>query len=307
MVDRVLLVRPRGFCAGVTRAIAIVERALSLFGPPVYVRRAIVHNRHVVSRLSDIGAIFVRELDAVPPGAVVVLSAHGVPTPVRLQAARRNLRVIDATCPLVAKIHREVQRFNRLGAGVMLIGYAGHDEVVGTMGQGVHVELVERVSDLSRLRIGSTGRVACVTQTTLAPSDVAPIVDRLRRQFPNLMQPGASDICYATRNRQTAIAWAARQVDLVMVVGDEESSNSLRLRETAEACGVPAYRICRAGEIRAAWLDGVHSVAVSSGASTPECDVTEVVDSLRQDRTVVHEETLVDERALFAMPMELAG
>lgn len=307
MVERVILVGPRGFCAGVARAVAIVERALAIFPPPVYVRRAIVHNRHVVASLAAKGAIFVRELDDVPVGSAVVVSAHGVPTSVREQATQRRLRVIDATCPLVAKVHREVRRFGGLGAEVVLVGRAGHDEVIGTMGQGPRVHLVGRASDVSRLQVARSDRVACVMQTTLSPSDVAPILARLHRRFPRLMKPAASDICYATRNRQAAISRVAPQVDLVLIVGDRGSSNSQRLKEAAEACGVPAYLIDSVGEIRDEWLGGVRSIAVSSGASTPEAAVTEVVDHLCQGGAVVQHATFIDERATFAMPSEVAG
>src|SRR5436190_13099798 len=227
----VLLVSPRGFCAGVVRAIASVERALAIFPPPVYVRRAIVHNTRVSARLEAAGAIFVDELSEVPRRSVVVLSAHGTPAVVHDEARARDLRVVDATCPLVAKVHREVARFCDRGFDVVLIGHAGHDEVVGTLGQAARVHLVEDIADVWRLHVPDPERVACVTQTTLSPQDIAPVIQQLRRRFPALAFPASSDICYATRNRQAAIALLASQVDVVLVIGDRNSSNSRRLRE----------------------------------------------------------------------------
>ena len=306
MTKRVVLVSPRGFCAGVVRAIATVERALAIFGPPVYVRRAIVHNEHVVGRLAAAGATFVEDLDEVPRGGVVVLSAHGVAASVYEHARERELRVVDATCPLVAKVHREVRRFSDLGFDVLLIGHAGHDEVVGTLGQAPGVRLVERLSDVSRLQVGDEDRVACVTQTTLSQTDVAPLMERLLERFPNLTQPTAADICYATRNRQSAIVWLAQKVDVVLVVGDRTSSNSRHLREAASGTGTPAYLIGSLAELRDEWLANANVVGVSAGASTPEDVVAEVVEYLCRGGAVAEEEVFLNEGVSFGLPREVA-
>jgi 4-hydroxy-3-methylbut-2-enyl diphosphate reductase len=307
MIERVVLVSPRGFCAGVVRAIATVERALAMLPPPVYVRRAIVHNAHVVSRLAEAGAVFVDDLDEVPRGAVVVFSAHGVPPSVHAHARARGLRVVDATCPLVSKVHREVRRYSRLGHDVVLIGHAGHDEVVGTIGQAPRVRLVEDASDVRRLAVDDPNRVACVTQTTLSPHDVAPVVDALRARFPGLVQPQAADICYATRNRQAAVAWLACNADVVIVVGDQTSSNSSRLCEAASAMGVPAHLIGSVAELEDDWTADVAVVGVSAGASTPERVVGDVVEHLCRDGAVLHEETVADEHLSFGLPAEVAS
>jgi 4-hydroxy-3-methylbut-2-enyl diphosphate reductase len=307
MPERVVLVSPRGFCAGVVRAIAVVERALAIFPPPVFVRRAIVHNAHVVARLAAAGAIFVEELDEIPRGAVVVLSAHGVAPAVRKQASARGLRVIDATCPLVAKVHDEVRRFSALGMDVLLIGQAGHDEVIATLGQAPNVQLVEPGSDVAWLRVRNRARVACVTQTTLSPQDVAPALDRLRRRFPALTQPAASDICYATRNRQAAITWLARNVDVVLVVGDEASSNSRRLREVAQATGTPAYLIASAADLKDRWIEAAGVVGVSAGASTPEDVVRDLVTHLCRDGAVLQRDVFLEERVTFDLPSEVVA
>ena len=307
MIERVVLVSPRGFCAGVERAIAIVERALAIFPPPVFVRRAIVHNASVVARLAAAGARFVDELDEVPAGAVVIFSAHGVPAAVRDQARARDLRIIDATCPLVAKVHREVRRFSDRGFDVVLIGHPGHDEVVGTLGQSPGVHLIEQVADVEDLRLDRPGKAACVTQTTLSPQDVGPVLDALRRRFPTLVQPPAADVCYATRNRQTAIAWLARQVDVVLVIGDPTSSNSRRLCEVASAACKRAHLIAGAAELRARWLTDARIVGVSAGASTPEEVVREVVAHLCRQGAVVQEELIADERVAFGLPGAVAS
>lgn len=306
MVKRVVLVSPRGFCAGVVRAIATVERALTIYPRPVYVRRAIVHNAQVVARLAAAGATFVNELDEVPRGAVVVFSAHGVPASVREQARARDLRVIDAICPLVAKVHQEVRRFSQRGFDVLLIGRAGHDEVVGTLGQAPGVRLVETALDVSTLDVADPSRVACVTQTTLSPLDVAPVLDEMRQRFPALAQPPAADICYATRNRQAAITWLARHVDVVLVVGDQASSNSRRLREVASAIGIPAYLIAGPAELEDAWLADASVVGVSAGASTPDDIVAEVVCHLCRQGAVLQHEAFVDEHVSFGLPAAVA-
>jgi len=306
VIRQVVLVSPRGFCAGVIRAIATVERVLAAFPPPVYVRRAIVHNARVVARLRDAGATFVDELAEVPKGSVVVLSAHGVSTAVREQARARDLIVVDATCPLVAKVHREVRRFRKLGYDVVLIGTSGHEETIGTLGQTPGVQLVERASEVAHLRVADPDRVACVTQTTLSPPDVAPVIDQMRHRFPSVVQPAASDICYATRNRQVAVDWLARNVDVVLVLGDRTSSNSRRLREAASAAGTPAYLIDNLAGLRDAWLADAETVGVTSGASTPDAAVAEVVDHLCRGGAALQEKVVLDERVSFALPPEVA-
>jgi 4-hydroxy-3-methylbut-2-enyl diphosphate reductase len=302
MIERVVLVSPRGFCAGVMRAIATVESALARFPPPIYVRHAIVHNADVVARLQRAGAVFVDDLDAVPPGSVVILGAHGVARSVRAQAARRGLLVIDATCPLVAKVHREVRRYERLGFEVLLIGHPDHDEVVGTLGQSDSIRLVEDVRRARRVRVRRPDRVACVTQTTLRPLDVEPVVAELTRRFPDLAQPRVADICYATRNRQAAIEWLAATVDVVLILGDPASSNSRRLCEAAAAMGTDAHLIPRASAIAESWLRLARTVGVSAGASTPEDRVREVVETLCRGGAVLDEVSLIDERVRFPLP-----
>jgi 4-hydroxy-3-methylbut-2-enyl diphosphate reductase len=307
MIERVVLVSPRGFCAGVVRAIATVERALAEFEPPVYVRRAIVHNVHVVARLAAAGAVFVDELDDVPRGSVVVFGAHGVAASVRELARVRDLRVVDATCPLVAKVHSEVSRFRRAGYDVVLIGHAGHDEVVGTLGQVTGVQLVEDVADVSGVRVSCPERVACVTQTTLREQEVEPVIDALRHRFPMLERPAAADICYATRSRQGAIEWLARRVDVVLVVGDPTSSNSRHLREAAAATCDRSYLVGSAAEIEASWLSRAKVVGVSAGASTPNDLVSEVVERLCRDGADLQEHVIVEERVAFRLPPGLAA
>ena len=283
----------------------MVERALAVFGPPVYVRRAIVHNAYVVQRLATAGAVFVSELDEVPTGAVVVLSAHGVAAAVREQATARELRVVDATCPLVAKVHQEVRRFSGLGYDVVLIGQAGHDEVIGTVGQVPGVHLVEGLADASSLRVVDPDRVACVTQTTLSRSDVAPVIDQLRQRFPYLVEPTAADICYATRNRQAAVTWLARNVDVVLVVGDPSSSNSRHLRDAAVATGTPGYLIASRADLRDEWFERANTVGVSAGASTPEDLVADVVTQLCREGAVLQHEIFLEERVSFGLAREL--
>lgn len=305
--ERVVVVSPRGFCAGVVRAITTVERALALFGPPIYVRRAIVHNAHVVERLSAAGAVFVDELEDVPRGAIVVFSAHGVAASVREQARARELQVIDATCPLVAKVHEEVRRFSGLGFDVVLVGQAGHDEVVGTLGQAPGVRLVERVDDVAALQIADAERVACVTQTTLSADAVAPVINELRERFAGLVRPTAADICYATRNRQAAVTWLARNVEVVLIVGDRASSNSRRLCEAAIAAGTPAHLIGSAAELGDVSLAEARVVGVSAGASTPEDVVAEVVEHLARGGAAVQYEVFLDERVTFSLPRTLTS
>lgn len=310
---KLLLANPRGFCAGVDRAIDIVECALELFGPPIYVRHEVVHNRFVVDDLSAKGAVFVDDLDAVPDGQTVIFSAHGVSQAVRRAAAGRGLKVFDATCPLVTKVHMEVARHCKAGRDVVLIGHAGHPEVEGTMGQwssqaaednGIY--LVESVEDVAGLEVGHPDQVAYVTQTTLSVDDTRAIIAALRDRFSAIVGPKRDDICYATQNRQDAVRTLARQVDLVLVVGSVNSSNSNRLRELAEKQGVPAFLVDGAEDIRAEWLDGVAAVGVTAGASAPEGLVQGVIARLREAGADRAEEIDgIPENMEFALPREL--
>jgi 4-hydroxy-3-methylbut-2-enyl diphosphate reductase len=302
VIERVVLVSPRGFCAGVIRAISAVEHAIAVFGPPVFVRRAIVHNEHVASRLAAAGAVFVEEIDEIPRGAVAVLGAHGVAVSVRERARERQLRVVDATCPLVAKVHREVRSYRRDGYDVILIGHRGHDETIGTLGQASGVQLVEQPGDVRHVDADRPDRVACVTQTTLRPEDVEPVLDELRQRFPALRMPACEDVCYATRNRQAAIEWLARRVDVVVVVGDAASSNSRRLQEAAAATGCPSYLIPDAAALEDAWVAHATTVGVSAGASTPDDLVREVAHRLGRGGARIVDETYVEERVAFRLP-----
>jgi 4-hydroxy-3-methylbut-2-enyl diphosphate reductase len=278
----VLLAQPRGFCAGVDRAIEIVERALAIHGAPVYVRHEIVHNTCVVSDLRAKGAVFVDELDAIPPGSIVVFSAHGVSKTVQREAQARGLRVFDATCPLVTKVHVEVAKMRAQGCEVVMIGHAGHPEVEGTMGQvDAGMYLVETVADVERLEVRDPDRLAYVTQTTLSVDDAAAVVAALKRRFPHIAEPKKADICYATQNRQDAVKLMAPQVDVVIVIGSPTSSNSNRLREVAARCGVPAYLVDAAADIDPAWLEGRARVGVTAGASAPEVLVQETLARLK--------------------------
>ena len=303
----VLLANPRGFCAGVDRAIAIVEQALAQHGAPIYVRHEVVHNRTVVEDLKRKGAVFVDELDAVPRGATVVFSAHGVSKAVQAEAVARGLTVFDATCPLVTKVHVEIAKMRDQGREIVMIGHAGHPEVEGTMGQcdgGVH--LVECVADVDRLVVRDPALLAYVTQTTLSVDDAAGIVAALKRRFPAIVGPKKDDICYATQNRQDAVKFMAPQVDVVIVVGSPNSSNSNRLREVAANRGVPAYMIDRASELDPAWVAGAKRVGVTAGASAPEILVQGVVNRLQElgAGTVDHLEG-EPENVVFALPKEL--
>lgn len=306
----ILLANPRGFCAGVERAIAIVERALEKFGAPIYVRHEVVHNRYVVDGLKAKGALFVEELDEVPDGATVIFSAHGVAKAVRNEAERRGLKVFDATCPLVTKVHLEVERYRKQGREVVMIGHRGHPEVEGTMGQGVGgMHLVENVADVANLKVGASGTapLAYVTQTTLSIDDAAEIVVALKAHFPAILGPKKDDICYATQNRQDAVKELAQRVDLVIVVGSRNSSNSNRLREVAEHLGVSAYLVDGAAQIDAAWLAGKIGVGVTAGASAPEVLVAEVVERLRAlGAGAVQRIGGADENVNFPLPKELA-
>ncbi|WP_372620434.1 4-hydroxy-3-methylbut-2-enyl diphosphate reductase [Falsiroseomonas sp.] len=279
---RILLAEPRGFCAGVVRAIEIVERALAIHGAPVYVRHEIVHNRHVVEDLRAKGAIFVRELDEVPAGALTVFSAHGVARAVERDATQRGLDVLDATCPLVTKVHVEGRRYAKEGRAVILIGHAGHPEVEGTLGQiDGEVHLVADVADVAALPIPPERNVAYITQTTLSVDDTREVIEAIKARFADAVGPGTRDICYATQNRQTAVRDLARECDVVLVVGAANSSNSNRLREIAEECGARAFLIADAGALTAAMVEGARNVGLTAGASAPERLVEEVVATLR--------------------------
>jgi 4-hydroxy-3-methylbut-2-enyl diphosphate reductase len=304
----VLLAAPRGYCAGVDRAVITVEKALDLYGAPVYVRKQIVHNKHVVAGLEDRGAVFVEELDEVPEGATVVFSAHGVSPAVHQQASERHLKTIDATCPLVTKVHHEAKRFAADDYDILLIGHAGHEEVEGTAGEAPsHIQLVETPEDVAGLEVRDPAKVAWLSQTTLSVDETMAVVAAIRERFPLLLDPPSDDICYATQNRQMAIKEISRAADLVIVVGSGNSSNSVRLVEVAlEAGAKAAYRVDDASEIDEAWLEGVESVSVTSGASVPEDLVEGVLSFLAErgypDARAVH---TAEESLIFALPPEL--
>ena len=307
MSMQVYLANPRGFCAGVDRAIEIVERALELFGAPIYVRHEVVHNRFVVEGLRAKGAVFVDELEQVPAGATVIFSAHGVSRAVREEAGRRGLRIFDATCPLVTKVHMEVARHRDNGTECILIGHAGHPEVEGTLGQadgGMH--LIETVEDVAKLRVKDETNLSYVTQTTLSMDDTARIVDALRARFPAIRGPKKDDICYATQNRQDAVKALARSVDVMLVVGSRNSSNSNRLREVAEVLGVPSHMIDGPEDIRSEWLSGAGKVGLTAGASAPEELVHRVVAKLREwGADIVEERQGKTEDISFPVPKAL--
>jgi 4-hydroxy-3-methylbut-2-enyl diphosphate reductase len=304
----VLLAAPRGYCAGVDRAVITVEKALDLYGAPVYVRKQIVHNKHVVSTLESRGAVFVEEIAEVPEGATVVFSAHGVSPEVHKQAEERHLKTIDATCPLVTKVHHEARRFAKEDYDILLIGHAGHEEVEGTAGEAPeHIQLVEKPEDVAKIEVRDPSRVSWLSQTTLSVDETMTIVDAIRERFPLLLDPPSDDICYATQNRQMAIKEISRSADLVIVVGSGNSSNSVRLVEVAlEAGAKAAYRVDDATEIDEAWLEGVKTVSVTSGASVPEDLVEGVLTFLAErgypDAQAVH---TAEESLIFALPPEL--
>ena len=304
----VLIAAPRGFCAGVDRAIEIVERALERYGAPVYVRHEIVHNRYVVDALKAKGAVFVEELDEVPDGVPVVFSAHGVPKAVPAEAGRRGLDYLDATCPLVSKVHRQAERQVEAGRHIVFIGHRNHPEVIGTFGQvpAGSITLVETVEDVAALALPDDEALAYLTQTTLSVDDTMQVIAALKARYPQIVGPKAEDICYATSNRQAAVKQIAPDSDLVLVIGAPNSSNSLRLVEVSERCGTPARLIQRADEIDPAWLEGVATLGLTAGASAPETLVREVLDRLAQWRTV-DERTLrgTDEKMVFKLPRQL--
>ena len=305
----ILLANPRGFCAGVDRAIAIVEQALSRFGPPIYVRHEVVHNRFVVDDLQRKGAVFVEALDEIPDGATVIFSAHGVPRSVRVAAEARGLNVFDATCPLVTKVHVEIAKMHYQGREIVMIGHAGHPEVEGTMGQcdgGVY--LVESVADVEALDVRDPSLLAYVTQTTLSVDDAAGIVAALKARFPDIVGPKKDDICYATQNRQDAVKFMSPRVDVVIVVGSPNSSNSNRLREVAANRGVPSYMVDNATDLLPEWVEGRQRVGVSAGATAPELLVAQVIERLRAlGAASVTELSGVVERTVFPMPKGLGA
>jgi len=308
---KIVLANPRGFCAGVDRAIDIVERAIQTFGAPIYVRHEVVHNRYVVERLRSMGAVFVDELSEVPDDATVIFSAHGVSRSVEQEAERRGLSVFDATCPLVTKVHMEVGRYAREGRDVILIGHAGHPEVEGTMGRfdrrhGGEIHLIETPEDVAHLRVRDPAKLSFVTQTTLSVDDTARVVDALQVRFPALVSPRKEDICYATQNRQDAVKALSRECDVLVVVGSATSSNSNRLREIGEKLGIPGYLIDGADELRREWFEGKSAVGVTAGASAPEILVRQVVERLQSWGGELPEERRgVEESVVFALPRAL--
>jgi 4-hydroxy-3-methylbut-2-enyl diphosphate reductase len=304
---KIFLLKPRGFCAGVVRAIDVVKIALDLYRPPVYVRKEIVHNKHVVDELQDAGAVFVEELDEVPVGARAIFSAHGVSPSVRRQARERSLHVIDATCPLVTKVHLEAVRFARDGFTVVLIGHKDHDEVIGTLGEVPESSfLVETVDDVNLLELPDPSRVRYLTQTTLSLDETREIVNRLKERFPLIQGPPAQDICYATENRQMAVKAVSEFCDLLLVVGSQNSSNSKRLVEVGDNFGVRSYLVNDRSDVNPSWMEGVKNVAVTAGASAPEHLVAELVAFLRERGfSELEEIELVDEDVRFSLPSEL--
>lgn len=308
---QILLANPRGFCAGVDRAIEIVNVCLARFAPPIYVRHEVVHNKFVVEDLANRGAIFVEELDEVPDGAVVIFSAHGVSKAVEDEAARRDLTVFDATCPLVTKVHIEVNKFAKAGMDAILIGHAGHPEVEGTMGRfdtqfGGRIHLIEDSEDVVNLDLPSDSNLAFVTQTTLSMDDTAQVIDALKHRFPHIHAPRKDDICYATQNRQDAVKNLATSCDIVLVVGSPNSSNSNRLRELAERLGAKAYLIDNASQMDKNWFDGVQSVGVTAGASAPEILIQEVLDTLQDwGGEQPTELSGIEENVTFSLPKSL--
>ena len=304
---KIFLANPRGFCAGVDRAIEIVDLSLKTYGAPIYVRHEIVHSRHVVESLRGKGAIFVEELNAVPDGAIVIFSAHGVAKEVWEESTRRNLKVIDATCPLVIKVHNEVNRDYSNEYELILIGHAGHPEVVGTLGQVPDkFHLVSSVEDVDILQVENPLHLSYVTQTTLSVDECRDIVEALHRRFPGIKGPHQEDICYATQNRQNAVKELSRFVDVILVIGSPNSSNSNRLRELGERCGIPSYLIDSYQDIQTQWLEGVQAIGIAAGASAPEVLVTQVIKFLKeQGADSVEELTVVEENVEFLLPKEL--
>jgi 4-hydroxy-3-methylbut-2-enyl diphosphate reductase len=304
---KIILAQPRGFCAGVERAIEIVERALKIYGPPVYVRHEIVHNKRVVNNLSSKGAIFVKELNQIPEGAVTVFSAHGVSKKVEDTATVRNLPVLDATCPLVAKVHKEGQRYSKDGFEVILIGHEGHPEVEGTMGRiSGPVYLVSNTDDVKKLKVNNPDKLSYVSQTTLSVDDTRDVINALQERFPNIIGPDVKDICYATQNRQSAVRDLVKNVDLVLVVGARNSSNSNRLKDIGSESGVNTYLIETADDMSMEWFENVKSVGITSGASTPDELVKEVIDQISTFSNIeIERQSGIEENVVFKLPKEL--
>ena len=304
---KIILAQPRGFCAGVERAIEIVERALKIYGPPVYVRHEIVHNKRVVNNLSSKGAMFVKELDQIPEGAVTVFSAHGVSKKVEDTANVRNLPVLDATCPLVAKVHKEGQRYSKDGFEVILIGHEGHPEVEGTMGRiSGPVYLVSNTDDVKKLKVNNPDKLSYVSQTTLSVDDTRDVINALQERFPNIIGPDVKDICYATQNRQSAVRDLVKNVDLVLVVGARNSSNSNRLKDIGSESGVNTYLIETADDMSMEWFENVKSVGITSGASTPDELVKEVIDQISTFSNIeIERQSGIEENVVFKLPKEL--
>ena len=305
--EKLLLAAPRGYCAGVDRAVQTVEHALDLYGPPVYVRKEIVHNKHVVEKLRERGAIFVDDENEVPEGKTVIFSAHGVAPSVHANAGARSLKTIDATCPLVTKVHVEAKKFAAQGYTIVLIGHAGHEEVEGTMGEAPdHIVLIETEEDVDRLEVDDPDRLAYISQTTLSVDETTAIILRLRERFPNITGPRTDDICYATTNRQMAVRQMARHCDLVLVIGSQNSSNSNRLVEVAREHGAASYLIDNESQVRDEWLDGVRVVGITSGASAPEELVSRLVDWFRARGTEsVEEFEVIQEDVRFMLPKDI--
>jgi 4-hydroxy-3-methylbut-2-en-1-yl diphosphate reductase len=305
---KIILAQPRGFCAGVERAIEIVEKALEKYGPPIYVRHEIVHNRHVVERLRAKGAVFVDDLDEIPRGSVTIFSAHGVSSAVEDEAARRDLPVIDATCPLVSKVHSEGQRYAGKDREIILVGHAGHPEIEGTMGRiNGRVYLISTAAEVAALNVSNPSKLAYITQTTLSVDDTRAVIDALRARFPDIVGPDTKDICYATQNRQRAVRELAQHADVVLVVGAANSSNSNRLREIAAEQGVAAYLIADADALQPQWLEGANTVGITAGASAPEELVQRLIDRLGELGAVEVEPLPgITENVRFHMPRELA-
>ena len=306
---KIILAQPRGFCAGVERAIEIVERALKIYGPPVYVRHEIVHNKRVVNNLSSKGAVFVKELDQIPEGAVTVFSAHGVSQKVEDTASIRNLPVLDATCPLVAKVHKEGQRYSKDGFEVILIGHEGHPEVEGTMGRiSGPVYLVSNTDDVKKLKVQNPDKLSYVSQTTLSVDDTRDVINALQERFPNIIGPDVKDICYATQNRQSAVRDLVKNVDLVLVVGARNSSNSNRLKDIGSESGVNTYLIETADDMSMEWFENVKSVGITSGASTPDELVKEVIDQISTFSNIeIERQSGIEENVVFKLPKELVN
>ena len=306
---KVFLAQPRGFCAGVERAIEIVERALKIYGPPVYVRHEIVHNKRVVNNLSSKGAIFVQELDQIPPGAVTIFSAHGVAQKIEDTAKNRKLPILDATCPLVAKVHREGQRYSSKGYEVILIGHEGHPEVEGTMGRiSGDVYLVSNTDDVFKLKVRNPKKLSYISQTTLSVDDTKVVIEALKKRFPEIEGPDVKDICYATQNRQSAVRDLVNHVDLILVVGAKNSSNSNRLRDLREESGVDTYLIETADDLDRKWFDNVESIGISSGASTPDELVKEVIKRISSFREIkIEKRPGIEENIVFKLPKELTN